>query len=131
MTTRELFERVTDHLLTQGERSVDPGTGSCAYRGRNGTACAVGCLISDSDYDHAMEGRTVRSLDVTGGSWSAASSDSEVSRRESLLARALNESGTPATDETQRVLCELQRVHDSFEPADWPRQLVTIGRGVR
>lgn len=44
MTRQEIFNRVWTFLNTQGKPSYD---GSCLYRGPNGTACAVGCLLDD------------------------------------------------------------------------------------
>lgn len=58
---QEVFDQVVTHLLNQGERSVD-ADGSCAYRGIDGLKCAVGCLISDEDYNDSMEGIIVFDL---------------------------------------------------------------------
>ena len=53
MTDQEIFDHVASHLFTQGERAMS-GIG-CAYRGQNGTKCAVGCLIPDENYHPRME----------------------------------------------------------------------------
>ncbi len=44
MTLQEIFDHIAEHLLTQGERSVEVGIG-CAYRAEDGKACAAGCLM--------------------------------------------------------------------------------------
>lgn len=55
-------ERMRDHLIKQKHRAsnvtnLPNGTVSsfCAYRGQNGTMCAVGCLIDDAHYNAEME----------------------------------------------------------------------------
>lgn len=54
---QQVFNKVVKHLIKQGRRAVENGTGtSCKYRGDKGTSCAVGCLISDSYYNRSMEG---------------------------------------------------------------------------
>ena len=55
MTEQEIFDTVLTHLREQGEAATSAG-GSCRYRGANGTACAVGCLIPDELYDPLIEG---------------------------------------------------------------------------
>lgn len=47
---REVSEHVRDHLTQQMARSVFNNFRSCAYRGANGTMCAIGCLINDDVY---------------------------------------------------------------------------------
>lgn len=50
MNHQEVFTKVATHLLKQGRRALfaeKNGFRSCAYRGDNGTKCAVGCLIKD------------------------------------------------------------------------------------
>lgn len=55
VTAQEVFDQVASHLLTQKIKSRDEDL-NCSYRGRSGTSCAAGCLISDSEYDEDMEG---------------------------------------------------------------------------
>jgi len=54
-TLQEVFDIVSNHLLTQGKMSVGID-GFCAYRGENGMKCAAGVLIPDDQYKPAMEG---------------------------------------------------------------------------
>lgn len=56
-----VLEQVATHLAKQQAASTahNPrGSSYCAYRGENGTMCAIGCLIPDDQYDPAME-RTI------------------------------------------------------------------------
>jgi len=48
MTEQEIFDTAVIGVLKQGIASVRDG-GACAYRGKNGTKCAVGFLISDEE----------------------------------------------------------------------------------
>ena len=52
MTSQQIFDTVVDHLLTQGKQSK---SSVCMYRSADGSKCAVGALILDSEYDPAME----------------------------------------------------------------------------
>ena len=49
---QEVFDRVARHLLTQRRKSmIERSAGPvCAFRGVDGTKCAIGCLIPDQ-YD--------------------------------------------------------------------------------
>ena len=53
-----LSERIRDHLTKQRKVSIVEGLG-CAYRGADGTMCAVGCLIKDEHYSTVVEGAAV------------------------------------------------------------------------
>ena len=55
----DVFNHVIDHLRKQGTKSLHPEGGICAYRGRDETMCAVGCLIADDEYDPVWEGRGI------------------------------------------------------------------------
>ena len=94
----EIFNYVIDHLRKQGERSilasaVDAGEVVCAYRGAEGTMCAVGALITDDEYDREWEGRGVARL--------AGERDLPASLRERLSPHVA-------------MLIDLQRFHDNF-----------------
>ena len=65
---QQVFNQITEHLLTQSCKAeyteylgVEPRP-RCAYRGTNGTKCAVGILIPDCEYNGAMESKAVGSL---------------------------------------------------------------------
>ena len=62
-TSRKVFNYVVNHMKNQGCRSTkkyEPD--ECAYRGENGTSCAVGCLILDEEYEPDMEYRPLRDV---------------------------------------------------------------------
>ena len=61
MTEQEIFDTVLEHLREQGKAAAN-AEGSCQYRGANGTACAVGCLIPDELYDPLIEGLGVERI---------------------------------------------------------------------
>lgn len=90
MNKQEIFEKVCRHLATQNARSVGD-SGDCAYRGENGTMCAVGCLISDECYNESLEGYTVCRSDVN---------------------EALYRSGVELDEDIYRTLEALQELHD-------------------
>lgn len=112
MTLQEIFTKVATHLLTQGKKSeifteddADYPDSTCAYRGSNGTSCAVGCLIKDEHYDPGFEGRQVSTIQVR---------------------TALNLSGVPTDHETMRLLGTLQHIHDARNTQNWPIALQTL-----
>lgn len=55
MNRQEVFDKVLNHLLKQGRKSVD-SDGRCLYRAPNGDKCAIGCLIPDELYTPELEG---------------------------------------------------------------------------
>lgn len=61
-TKQEAFDTMVAHLRRQGKPSVLTGGSSriyCAYRGADGSKCAVGCLIPDDDYKPSFERLTI------------------------------------------------------------------------
>jgi hypothetical protein len=105
MTDQELFNKVSAHLLRQGERAV--AGGKCAYRAPDGLSCAVGCLIAPEAYSKLLEGQGVVSLDVRA---------------------ALGASGIEPTYPTMVLLSELQDLHDRIQPRLWPAELNLIAK---
>jgi hypothetical protein len=55
LTARDIYERVSNHLLTQRAVSEDEN-GSCRLRSGNGRKCAIGSLIADELYRPEIEG---------------------------------------------------------------------------
>lgn len=47
MTPQEIITKVWEHMAKQRVQSRDKSK-RCMYRGPNGTACAVGCLLDDA-----------------------------------------------------------------------------------
>lgn len=56
MEKQEIFDRAVSHMRRQGRRAK-LASGNCAYRGIDGTKCAVGALIPDELYCPDMEGK--------------------------------------------------------------------------
>lgn len=58
ITEQQVFDKVANHLLKQMKKSEIRTRGNdsqCAYRSREGLACAAGCLISDEEYDLSFD----------------------------------------------------------------------------
>jgi len=61
-TRQQMFDFMLNHLRNQGGPSVkdptgeDIGDSACMYRGKNGSMCAIGCMIPDNSYDANLEG---------------------------------------------------------------------------
>ena len=62
ISQQEIFNKVTNHLITQGVRSVSEDGLGCLYRGPNNLMCAVGCLIPVEVYSEKFEGFSVYDL---------------------------------------------------------------------
>lgn len=120
MNTQQMFDRVATHLLTQNEMAMKDG--GCAYRGEEGTMCAVGCLIDDKVYSKELEGHSL---------W-----DENLDDEENQVTTAVENSiGRPITTKEFNMLQELQQLHDgarvlSGEPAvkGWPTGLRSIAK---
>jgi hypothetical protein len=56
---QKTFNIVVNHLRKQGRKAMAemPDYGGCMYRTPNGDKCAVGCLISNTDYSRTLEGK--------------------------------------------------------------------------
>ena len=55
MTDQQVFDTVVRHLAKQGRPSIGD-EGACKYRSGE-LSCAVGCLLTDEEYDPRQEGR--------------------------------------------------------------------------
>jgi hypothetical protein len=71
MTTKEqnqaYFDFVMHKMIEQGRPSLSVmihGTRVCAYRGENGTKCALGFIIPDDLYSEEIEGKSLRDESV-------------------------------------------------------------------
>lgn len=130
LTLREIFDKVKSHLLAQGGRAMD-GT-SCVYRSSTGRKCAVGCLIADEAYDPRIEGAFMGHVWPENGRWYPFHNEGYLNRDE-RFAKALTESGIPATNEVKQMLARLQDMHDgklneAYDPRNWPEILDQIER---
>jgi hypothetical protein len=124
-TAQQIFDHVTVHLLTQMKQSMthvnrtamggsDDGSKTipiltCAYRGDDGTKCAVGSLIPDELYSRSLEGMCISSADVR-----------------TVLARV----GIVHHDQLWLVGM-LQTVHDSWAPERWRDELRIVALRTR
>lgn len=100
ITAQTLFDKVTTHLFTQGRPSFTVNkdgqeTITCGYRGKDGRACAAGCLIPDDRVNDDMEGKTVE--------------------HEIVLA------AMPEFEPHTKMLFDLQRVHDVYASREQDR----------
>lgn len=101
MTRQKIFEQVVYHLFSQGKRAVvidENGNSKCMYRGEEGSKCAVGCLIPDSEYSEDMEFKTASRLIQT---YRAGDLPTMTKETHELL------------DSNLRLLRNLQTTHDS------------------
>lgn len=104
LNKQQTFDKVALHLLTQGERSQAPDSGTCLYRGPNGLMCGIGPLIPDDRYDKkTCENKGVHDLPPT------------------VLAGVLEPSVFKGA-----FLRDLQMTHDEFSPDEWPNELKQI-----
>ena len=104
MNIQETFDTVATHLLTQLDTSLD-ADGACAYLGRNGAKCAVGCLIGLDEYSADIEGLSVVNLHIDYP----------------IFFKNIN-------DENVEILSKLQSIHDGAEPAEWKVSLGELAK---
>jgi len=106
-----IFLAVSNHLLAQGRRSIKEDAG-CAYRGGDDgeLRCAVGCLISDENYDHRLEGK--------GSDFPSVRQAVEESIGEVLI------------EESEVLLSKLQALHDQHDTSVWPQRLAEMGKNL-
>lgn len=111
-TPQEIFDIVAEHLLTQNAKSVvvAPSTGHgatpiCVYHGPGKLRCAVGALISEEQYEEAMEGQNVEGLFLT--------------YTDNLRSCGL------ISIEHEQLLDDLQNIHDCAPVSEWPYKLHT------
>lgn len=117
MKQQEAFDKAATCLLEQGEKSIAEelldaegyieAENVCMYRkvkdGGTVLKCAVGCLISDEDYVPAAENTSARGLEE---------------KFPSMLQHILEKGGVSIG-----FLSDLQRIHDTWEPAQWKERL--------
>jgi hypothetical protein len=102
-----MFLVVASHLLAQNKRSFlfdeELKEDVCQYKGARHLRCAVGCLIPPENYSKAIEGEKVANLSV-------------------LMAVGV----APDDERAIGLLEDLQMLHDSFEPHEWPDRLALL-----
>jgi hypothetical protein len=63
MNRQEIFNQAYLGLKSQGfQKSISIQSGSCSYRGKQDTKCAVGHLMLDEEYSPSYEGLNASSL---------------------------------------------------------------------
>lgn len=109
-----LFDKISTHLLTQKEKSFNHVDGSdiggCFYRLSKGDRvlmCAVGCLITDENYNKFLEFKSARTDDVV---------------------KAVSKSVGFDVSRHGVFLKNLQNLHDDFDPDDWEVHLHVIAQ---
>jgi len=103
---QEIFDFISNHLLTQNERSGDVGYRkmfSCKYKSSTGLKCAVGCLMSDEEYDVKLEGYGINSNKFNKFNIS---------------------------EDRKDLLRALQMIHDSIKPDSWKRELEMFAKNL-
>lgn len=107
MTMQQMFDVMVSHMKAQGHKAVS--NGRCAYRGDDGSKCAVGALIKDEYYSEGIEGLGVGRLALRqGGSWPLGKALSQ-SLGMDILSRG--------HERTLAMLSDMQDVHDTA--ANW------------
>lgn len=109
MTAQEIFDKVSQHLLSQNCKSLGMRFGDtvCFYRGQDGRKCAIGVLIPDELYSSDFENLTIEELLV-----------------EEYFPAQLREELSPHKE----LLSELQLVHDNCRVNMWSLELRGIAK---
>jgi hypothetical protein len=110
MNIQQIFNKVSNHLLSQKKKSllenIIPPDTIYGYRGMHRTMCSIGCLIDEKFYNPSLEGFCI--------------SDKSVKN-------ALNLSGI-STEENSILffLDRLQFIHDELDPEEWDVELIKL-----
>lgn len=118
MNKQEIFDTVVTHLRKQGKRATrvssyyggDPTDTACAYRSSDGSSCAFGCLIQDSEYNPRFEGMSVVGvlrMDICP---------------QSLLERLGISSNDLYSNGNVELMQYLQKTHDLYKVDEWEAQ---------
>lgn len=114
LTNREIFDKVSAHLLTQGQQSrTESRDDMCMYRTPEGLSCAVGCLIPAGcylpEFDNAPNTAVVRMSQYPA------------------FVSALAKGGVDLRDPSVKaLLSDLQAVHDNVNVSRWPAKLAHL-----
>lgn len=95
VSLQEIFEHVATHLLKQKHKAISGAV--CAYRGKGGYSCAIGCLIPNEEYSPKMEGGGVTELMIRF--YHAINNELELNK--------------------QNLLIRMQNIHDNWTPSEW------------
>lgn len=119
LTAQQIFDKVVNHLRTQGRAAHAPNGTGCMYRNDEGLSCAVGCLIPDSHYRPEFDdpGLIAQLIDKQPDTWTGyyrlGAIDTVVYTMQYVrpFADALLAGGVDVTAHID-LLEELQRFHD-------------------
>lgn len=99
-TLQDIFDQSSNHLLKQNKKAREEYSTTCRYRTNDGLMCAVGCLISDDEYDPSIEGRGVHDL---------------------ISTYEIDVHGSVSS-----LLSRLQEIHDCYLPEEWEEHLAAL-----
>ncbi|WP_067586497.1 hypothetical protein [Endozoicomonas ascidiicola] len=124
MTPREIFNKVSKHLLQQNTaaRGVYQGKIQCVYHAPEGKKCAIGCLIDPKHYQPQLEGQSISNALMVDKNNVEDYSD----RKALWLKNALADSGVTVNSDNIQLLEDLQVIHDSVPPTMWEARLNTL-----
>jgi hypothetical protein len=116
MSLLEIFNKVSEHLLTQNKKAFDNNHGRCCYQIKDDLSnrnlkCAAGCLISDQDYSPDMEGYPIH-----------LKNDPDF-ESDTLINIYFHEK---YSEEEIKLIVELQKLHDFNDPDLWKSGLNII-----
>lgn len=100
---QEVFDIISNHLLTQMKRSDAPGTKGinfCKYLNPDGLKCAAGILIPNDQYNPEFEGKA----------WDDLVSEGFAENKHKFL------------------IYELQGIHDWTKPENWKIALIQLAK---
>lgn len=103
VTAQQVYNQVKGHLLDQKEQCIT--TKGCVYRNDSGLKCAAGSLIGNSEYLPEMDEHS----EDNGTSWG------------DLVERGL----VPDTQHN-KLISDLQVVHDVEQPMYWEKELMRV-----
>lgn len=124
----EQFDKVANHLIKQGKRSLAPDGVGCMYRGNDKTKCAIGAIIPDKLYGSHLEGASFSVLVAR----TRCSGDKLWKHLEPYAAQVPISALKAILKVTTHIVsvsswgAALQLVHDCVEPAYWPALLAEL-----
>lgn len=113
-TAQEVFDKIVTHLRAQGKKSLGATGIACKYRGVDGLRCAVGCLLSDDEYQPWMDDST-----SAGGGSIGKVMETLFHSNPSLYAK-LKPHG--------HLLAEMQGLHDASDPFVWEQRFEQVAK---
>lgn len=113
ISQQDIFTSIVTQTLKQNEHSLRPSGRGCAYRGKRGLKCAVGCVLPDSAYYIEMDTSRLNGvLDIIAELCRRFGSNAEIVKE---MTRDLD------------LLLACQRVHDLvMNPDDWEAEFAHI-----